>query len=87
MPKHPLSQNVQTSLTDASNSLEKAEHAVQQAMSHPATIAIKQALNALDKADRAVEVTQESQNQIAVEHLNERYEQAAENLANTQTET
>lgn len=84
MTKRPSSQNVQTTLTDATNSLSKAERAVQQAMSHTDSTSLEQANQALSKADQAVEVTQESQNRIAVENLNQRYEEIAENLANAQ---
>ncbi|WP_067623885.1 hypothetical protein [Alicyclobacillus acidiphilus] len=81
MPKHPRSLNAQTALTDASNSLNKAEHAVRQAQSHPDDTTVAQAENALQKADHAVDTIQESENQIAVESLNRRYTQAASNLA------
>lgn len=86
MPKHPASQDIQTVITDASNSLEKAENAVKQAMSHTDETTLNQAEHALDRANRAVDATQASENQIAVDHLNARYEQATEHLANTQTE-
>ncbi|GLG02341.1 hypothetical protein Alches_23820 [Alicyclobacillus hesperidum subsp. aegles] len=80
MTKRPRSQNVQTALTDASNSLNKAENAVKQAVSYPNDTLVDQAENALDRAQNAIDVTLESENQIAVERLTDHYQAAAQKL-------
>ncbi|GMA58272.1 hypothetical protein C7445_11062 [Alicyclobacillus sacchari] len=86
MTKRPRSQNVQTALTDASNSLNKAENAVQQAVSYPDETLVEQAENALDRARNAIDVTLESENQVAVNRLTDHYQEASETLEEVKEE-
>lgn len=72
-------------ITLSTNSVQKAERAVKQAMSHPEEIAIEHAFNAIDHAENALNTAEQKQEHLDILHQNkEQLEQIKEQLNEAQ---
>lgn len=71
----------QSPLSQAQQSVETADHAVTQAMSHPTYTMIEQAEHALERAENAVGQAANSHNHIAFEETKESLDQAKADLS------
>lgn len=84
MSDEKTSLQIQSPLSQAQRSIDKAENAIAQAFSHPDDQAILQAQNALEKAQRSLEQAQMTENPLAIRQARDQFKEAQMYLSNLQ---